>query len=76
MPHQPEVLEVVREWRLTLLARLCQGLHQRCIEQDKPSNQTLPGTRPYRRAGAAFLLRTRMVGEKNSRVCPAGMGRG
>ena len=66
-PHQPEVLESVGEWSISLLAWLCVGLRQWCIEKDEPSTHTLLATRPHGRGGTGPLLRLRMVVKKNIR---------
>jgi len=66
-PLQHQVLEVVREWGILLLARLCAGLYEWCVRQVEPSTHSLLATQPQGRGGAGPLLRSRLAFKKNIR---------
>ena len=66
MPQQHEVLEVVREWSISLLAWLCTGFYEWCMRQDEPSTHALLATQPPGKRGGP-LLRCRLADKKNIR---------
>jgi hypothetical protein len=66
-PLQHQVLEVVREWGILLLAWLCTGLYEWWVRQVEPSTHSLLATQPQGRGGAGPLLRSRLAFKKNIR---------
>ena len=67
-PLQHQVLEVVREWGILLLAWLCTGLYEWCMRQVEPSTHSLPGdpaTGPRR--SRAIIAKPLSVHEKHQR---------
>ena len=67
MPLQYQVLEVVREWSILLLAWLCNGLYEWCMRQVEPSTHSLLATQPQGRGGVGPLLRCRLACKNNIR---------
>ena len=71
---QHDVLQLVQEWSLTLLAWLCAGLYAWCQAQVDPSTHLLLATQRPGRGGQGALLRQRLSVKKHQRS-PEGMER-